>query len=75
MVLTSNQHMNAFDRAMNLLDDRFHFLASEKQIVSSISEEDKVKTRWIICDHLSSLDVSYLSFSLTYMHNCSYTNF
>ncbi|KAJ8485537.1 hypothetical protein OPV22_018022 [Ensete ventricosum] len=36
------KHMNAFDRAMNLLDDRFHFLASEKQIVSSISEEDKV---------------------------------
>ncbi|KAG6522757.1 hypothetical protein ZIOFF_019909 [Zingiber officinale] len=36
------KHMNAFDRAMNLLDDRFHFLASTKQIVSSTSEEDKV---------------------------------
>ncbi|XP_042493186.1 1,4-alpha-glucan-branching enzyme 1, chloroplastic/amyloplastic-like isoform X3 [Macadamia integrifolia] len=34
--------MNAFDRAMNLLDDKFSFLASTKQIVSSTSEEDKV---------------------------------
>ncbi|WJX36130.1 1,4-alpha-glucan branching enzyme [Trifolium repens] len=34
--------MNAFDRAMNLLDDRFSFLASTKQIVSSTNNEDKV---------------------------------
>lgn len=34
--------MNAFDRAMNLLDDRFSFIASTKQIVSSTNEEDKV---------------------------------
>ncbi|OVA00600.1 Glycoside hydrolase [Macleaya cordata] len=34
--------MNEFDRAMNLLDDKFSFLASTKQIVSSASEEDKV---------------------------------
>lgn len=34
--------MNAFDRAMNLLDDKFSFLASTKQIVSSTDEEDKV---------------------------------
>ncbi|KAM4110829.1 hypothetical protein ACJW30_05G022000 [Castanea mollissima] len=34
--------MNAFDRAMNLLDDKFSFLASTKQIVSSTNEEDKV---------------------------------
>lgn len=34
--------MNAFDRAMNLLDNKFSFLASSKQIVSSTSEEDKV---------------------------------
>ncbi|KAL0016830.1 hypothetical protein SO802_003899 [Lithocarpus litseifolius] len=34
--------MNAFDRAMNLLDDKFLFLASTKQIVSSTNEEDKV---------------------------------
>ncbi|KAE9603503.1 1,4-alpha-glucan-branching enzyme 1, chloroplastic/amyloplastic [Lupinus albus] len=34
--------MNAFDRAMNLLDDKFSFLASNKQIVSSTNEEDKV---------------------------------
>ncbi|MCH88551.1 starch branching enzyme I, partial [Trifolium medium] len=33
--------MNAFDRAMNLLDDRFSFLASTKQIVSSTNNEDK----------------------------------
>jgi hypothetical protein len=36
------QFMNAFDRAMNLLDDRFSFLASTKQIVSSTNNEDKV---------------------------------
>lgn len=35
--------MNAFDRAMNLLDDKFLFLASTKQIVSSTDEEDKVQ--------------------------------
>ncbi|KAJ8762114.1 hypothetical protein K2173_007264 [Erythroxylum novogranatense] len=34
--------MNAFDRAMNLLDEKFSFLASPKQIVSSTNEEDKV---------------------------------
>ncbi|WOL17268.1 hypothetical protein Cni_G26057 [Canna indica] len=36
------KHMNAFDRAMNLLDDRYHILSSAKQVVSSTSEEDKV---------------------------------
>lgn len=36
------KHMNAFDSAMNLLDEKFSFLASPKQIVSSASEEDKV---------------------------------
>ena len=35
--------MNNFDRAMNDLDDKFGFLASTKQIVSSINEEEKVK--------------------------------
>ncbi|XP_026394661.1 1,4-alpha-glucan-branching enzyme 1, chloroplastic/amyloplastic-like isoform X1 [Papaver somniferum] len=34
--------MNEFDRAMNLLDDEFSFLASTKQIVSCASEKDKV---------------------------------
>ncbi|KAK9946818.1 hypothetical protein M0R45_012261 [Rubus argutus] len=34
--------MNAFDRAMHLLDERFSFLSSTKQIVSSTNEEDKV---------------------------------
>jgi len=36
------QFMNAFDRAMNLLDDKFSFLASTKQIVSSADDENKV---------------------------------
>lgn len=36
------QFMNEFDRAMNMLDDKFPFLASSKQIVSSTNEEDKV---------------------------------
>ncbi|KAL8172169.1 hypothetical protein V2J09_023973 [Rumex salicifolius] len=34
--------MNAFDRAMNLLDEKFPFLSSTKQIVSSTNDEDKV---------------------------------
>lgn len=36
------KYMNAFDTAMNLLDEKFSFLASTKQIVSSTDEEDKV---------------------------------
>jgi 1,4-alpha-glucan branching enzyme len=35
--------MNNFDRAMNALDEKFGFLASTNQIVSSINEEEKVK--------------------------------
>ncbi|CAN4123087.1 unnamed protein product [Withania somnifera] len=34
--------MSAFDRAMNLLDKKFSFLASGKQIVSSVDEDNKV---------------------------------
>ncbi|KAJ6736514.1 14-ALPHA-GLUCAN-BRANCHING ENZYME [Salix viminalis] len=34
--------MNAFDGAMNLLDEKYSFLASTKQIVSSTNEEEKV---------------------------------
>lgn len=34
--------MNAFDRAMNKLDEKFSFLASTKQIVSSTDDKDKV---------------------------------
>ncbi|CAL5384496.1 unnamed protein product [Camellia sinensis] len=34
--------MNAFDRAMNSLDDKYSFLASTKLIVSSSNEDDKV---------------------------------
>ncbi|CAA0830114.1 1-4-alpha-glucan-branching enzyme 2-2-chloroplastic/amyloplastic [Striga hermonthica] len=34
--------LNAFDRAMNLLDEKFKFLASSKQIVSCIDEDNKV---------------------------------
>lgn len=36
------KYMHAFDRAMNLLDDKFSFLSSTKQFVSSANEEDKV---------------------------------
>ncbi|CAM8972255.1 unnamed protein product [Rhodiola kirilowii] len=34
--------MNAFDRAMNELDDKYSFLSSTNQIVSSCDERDKV---------------------------------
>ncbi|XP_016508689.1 1,4-alpha-glucan-branching enzyme isoform X1 [Nicotiana tabacum] len=34
--------MSAFDRAMNSLDEKFSFLASGKQIVSSTDEDNKV---------------------------------
>ncbi|KAA8528824.1 hypothetical protein F0562_036179 [Nyssa sinensis] len=34
--------MNAFDRSMNALDEKFSFLASTKQMVSSTNEDDKV---------------------------------
>ncbi|XP_057468700.1 1,4-alpha-glucan-branching enzyme 1, chloroplastic/amyloplastic-like isoform X1 [Actinidia eriantha] len=34
--------MNEFDRAMNSLDEKYSFLASTKQIVSSTNEDDKV---------------------------------
>lgn len=39
--------MNNFNRAMNLLDEKFSFLASEKQIVSSVDEDDKVQMLYI----------------------------
>lgn len=38
--------MNEFDRAMNLLDEKFSILSSKKQIVSSTNEEDKVFIFW-----------------------------
>nr|ATD50215.1 SBE1-1 [Solanum tuberosum] len=34
--------MNAFDRAMNSLDEKFSFLTSGKQIVSSMDDDNKV---------------------------------
>lgn len=34
--------LNAFNRSMNLLDEKFSFLSSSKQIVSSANEDDKV---------------------------------
>lgn len=43
------QFMNAFDRAMNLLDDKFSFLTSTKQIVSSTNNEDKVNMPLNVC--------------------------
>ena len=36
--------MNAFDQAMNALDEEFSFLSSPKQIVSDMNEEKKVRT-------------------------------
>lgn len=39
--------MNAFDRAMNLLDEEFSFLSSTKLIASSSNEEDKVQMLFI----------------------------
>lgn len=38
------QFMSAFDRAMNSLDEKFSFLASGKQIVSSTDEDNKVQS-------------------------------
>jgi 1,4-alpha-glucan branching enzyme len=35
--------MNAFDQAMNALDERFSFLSSSKQIVSDMNDEKKVR--------------------------------
>ncbi|KAL8135755.1 hypothetical protein AgCh_010397 [Apium graveolens] len=36
------QFMYAFDRAMNMLDEKFAFIASRKQMVSCANNEDKV---------------------------------
>ncbi|AQK67302.1 14-alpha-glucan-branching enzyme 2-2 chloroplastic/amyloplastic [Zea mays] len=36
------KYMNAFDQAMNALDERFSFLSSSKQIVSDMNDEEKV---------------------------------
>ncbi|CAI7729494.1 unnamed protein product [Closterium sp. NIES-54] len=36
------QHMNRFDQAMNALDEKYHFLAADHQIVSSADEKDRV---------------------------------
>lgn len=36
------QFMQAFDGAMQALDERYHFLASPHQLVSCASEEEKV---------------------------------
>ncbi|CAD6338235.1 unnamed protein product [Miscanthus lutarioriparius] len=36
------KYMNAFDQAMNALDERFSFLSSSKQIVSDMNDEKKV---------------------------------
>lgn len=44
IVIEIVQFMNAFNRAMNALDDKYSFLALTKQIVSSTSEDDKVQT-------------------------------
>uniref|UniRef100_A0A0D9WUB2 1,4-alpha-glucan branching enzyme n=1 Tax=Leersia perrieri TaxID=77586 RepID=A0A0D9WUB2_9ORYZ len=36
------KYMNAFDQAINALDEKFSFLSSSKQIVSDMNEEEKV---------------------------------
>jgi 1,4-alpha-glucan branching enzyme len=36
------KYMNAFDQAMNALEEEFSFLSSSKQIVSDMNEKDKV---------------------------------
>ncbi|CAL4966295.1 unnamed protein product [Urochloa decumbens] len=36
------KYMNAFDQAMNALDENFSFLSSPKQIVSDMNEKEKV---------------------------------
>jgi 1,4-alpha-glucan branching enzyme len=36
------QFLNDFDRAVNLLDEKFSFLASHKLVVSRMDEEKKV---------------------------------
>lgn len=40
----AEQYMNAFDQAMNALDERFSFLSSSKQIVSDMNDVEKVRT-------------------------------
>jgi 1,4-alpha-glucan branching enzyme len=39
----AEQYINAFDQAMNALDERFSFLSSSKQIVSDMNDEEKVR--------------------------------
>jgi hypothetical protein len=63
--------MNNFDRAMNLLDEKYNFLSSSKQIVSFTSETDKVgllffnpffhfwESFWFLCS--SNLEIFQLS--------------
>lgn len=65
------QFMNNFDRAMNLLDEKYNFLSSSKQIVSFTSETDKVglmffnpffhfwENFWFLCS--SNLEIFQLS--------------
>ncbi|PIA46826.1 hypothetical protein AQUCO_01500400v1 [Aquilegia coerulea] len=42
LIFMGNEFLNAFNRAINSLDDRFSFLSSTKQIVSSSNEEEKI---------------------------------
>lgn len=52
------QFMNAFDRAMHLLDEKFSFLTSTKQIVSSTNEEDKVRCLLVLFFRIIQILVS-----------------
>lgn len=56
LVCSLVQFMQAFDGAMQALDEKYHFLASPHQMVSYVSEEDKVSAR-CRCKPKSSEDI------------------
>jgi hypothetical protein len=60
--------MNAFDQAMNALDEKFSFLSSSKQIVSDMNEEEKVIKYTIIRDGTCCI----ICFTLTLKSSNSY---
>lgn len=49
--------MYAFDRAMNMLDEKFAIIASRKQMVSCANNEDKVYTPEL---HTTCMNVTIL---------------
>jgi hypothetical protein len=57
--------MNAFDQAMNALDEKFSFLSSSKQIVSDMDEDKKVINYTIFSQGTSCIICSALTFRST----------